>query len=175
MFRTVLSLVQDKLGDSGLERALAWMPEDLSEAIRYGRIVPSGWYSVRWFRELLGAAARASGQPLFVKEMGRAGLRVEYGSVYRALMRLLAPESLLETGMTHFSQVYTVGKVDPIEFREGYARVYWYKCTDFDCNVWQYLIGACVGMIELSGGKSVQTRILRGGEHEDLEAIARWQ
>jgi hypothetical protein len=137
--------------------------------------VPSGWYPVPWFRALLGAAATASGEHApFIRELGRAGLKLEYVSVYRALMRMLAPETLLSTGMSHFSQVYSVGKVDPLEFRSGFAHVYWYDCSGFDRHVWQYLLGACIGMIELTGGRGIETRVVRGGEQDDCEATARW-
>jgi hypothetical protein len=176
MFRTVLRLTEERLGPAGLAKVIDALPADLAEGVRYGRIVPSGWYSVIWFRALLAATGEVSGEHLpFIRDLGRKGLRVEYGSVYRALMRLLSPESLLETGLSHFAQVYSRGKVEPIEFREGYARVRWYECKDFDSHVWQYLIGACIGMIELTGGKSIQARILKGGEADELEAIARWQ
>ena len=176
MFRTVLRLTEEKLGAAGMERAIHIMPGDLAEAVRYGRIMPSGWYSVRWFRALLGAVGGASGLPgQFVRNLGREGLRLEYNTVYRALMRLLSAQSLLATGMAHFGQVYSVGKVDPLDFRKNYARVYIYECTDFDRHVWEYLVGACMGMVELAGGTSVHARILRGGDGEDCEAEATWK
>jgi hypothetical protein len=175
MFRTVLTLCEERLGASGVEAMLGELPGELSEALRYGRVVPSGWYPVPWFRALLGSAAKASGlHTPFVRDLGRRGLKLEYNSVYRALMRVLSTETLLATGLSHFSQVYSIGRVDALEFRDGFAHMYWYDCIGFDRNMWEYLVGACVGLIELTGGRSIEARIVRGGERDDCEATARW-
>jgi hypothetical protein len=176
MFRTVLSLAEAKLGGAGLARIHETVPDDLAAALHYNRIVPSGWYSVVWFRGLLSSSCNvAGGSPSFVRDLGREGLHVEFNSVYRAVMRLLKPESLLNTGLTHFSRMYSVGKASPVEFRTGYARIVWSECAGFDRHIWEYILGACTGMIELTGGADIQIRIVKGGHADECEAFARWQ
>jgi hypothetical protein len=174
-FRSVLTLVERSLGPSAMESAVSAMPEEVAKAHRYGEIIASGWYPIAWYREtwqgILGASGRGDD---FVRKVGRDSIDLDFGSIYRTLMRVLSPKTLVSVGMTHFGQIYDTGNVETFDPRDTSLRLRFTGCAGFDHTMWVEVLGSCERLAELTGAKNARSTILEAGWDEKCVAIVEW-
>ena len=93
--------------------------------------------------------------------------------LYRALFRMLSAQTLVATGLKHFSRIYDTGSVAATEELDGSMRVRWSGCTGFDRNMWVEILGACERLGELAGAKRPHGTIEEGGDGESCVAVFR--
>jgi len=177
-FRTVLTLVERARGPEGVEGSLAAMPEEVGRALRYGEIIAAGWYPVDWYRAMWsGIRSATGGGDAFVRQLGRDAIDHDFGSVYRVLMRMLTPKTLLSIGMRHFHHIYDTGEVQLTDPTSKSVRLRFDGCVGFDHAMWIEVLGSCERLAELAGGKDAQATIVSGGgDHDDAcVAAAVWR
>jgi hypothetical protein len=175
-FRTVLRLVEKSRGPEVIARALAAMPTDVAHGVRYGEIIAAGWYPVTWYRAMWSALlASAQEEAPFVRALGRDAVDVDFGSIYRALLRVLTPKTAVSIGMRHFGQIYDTGRVRVVEPTAASVRLDFTGCTGFDHTMWVEILGSCERLTELAGGLGVQAMILAGGANGEDHCLARVQ
>jgi hypothetical protein len=85
---------------------------------------------------------------------------------------VLSAQTLVATGLKHFSRIYDTRSAAVTEERDGSVRVRWSGCTGFDRNMWVEILGACERLGELTG-KNPRGTILEGGDGESCVAIFR--
>ena len=175
-FRTVLKLVEKSRGPEVIALALAVMPEDVARALRYGEIIAAGWYPVAWYRAMWSAllATVREGDP-FVRTLGRDAVDLDFGSIYRALLRVLTPKTAVSIGMKHFGQIYDTGRVRVVEPTGASVRLDFAGCTGFDHTMWVEILGSCERLTELAGGQGVHAMIVAGGGNGEDHCLARVQ
>lgn len=172
-FRTVLALVESARGAGTVERAVAAMPEDVAHALRYGEVIAAGWYPLEWYRAMWSAIQSATGEgDAFVRQLGRDAVDEDFGGVYRVLMRMLTPKTLLSIGMRHFRHIYDTGQVRVTNPTPTSVRLRFEGCTGFDHAMWVEALGSCERLAELAGGKGAHATILSGGGNEDDACLA---
>src|SRR4051794_7356477 len=105
-FRTVMKLMERHHGRSALDRAYAAMPRDVAEPLRGGSLLSVGWYAVEWYRGMWRAILDATGEgESYVRRVGREAIDEDLHSIYRPLVRMLSPHTLVTIGMRHFKQL----------------------------------------------------------------------
>jgi hypothetical protein len=175
-FRTVLTLVATARSQEVVDAALAQMPSEAGDALRYGTVIASGWYPVEWYRALWSAICGATGEgEELVRAIGRAAIDHDFGTLYRALFRMLSPTTLVTTGLKHFSHIYDTGSVAVTDVQDTSVRIQWTGCTGFDHNMWVEIVGSCERLAELAGGKNVRGSIQEGGDAERCVAVVKWR
>ena len=153
------------------------MCEPLRDGIRYGSIVSTGWYPIAWYKDLLQATRRASGEGKdLIHQIGRQCTRDDMSGIYAVIAKLISPQSLWSLSQRVFSSYYSVGMVKMSETRPGYSRAAWSNCQGFDENMWTEVLGSCVQLLEIGGAKDVRIRVLAGGRDglDAMEAAAHW-
>ncbi len=175
-FRTVMTVIAKERSRESVDAALARMPGEAGDALRYGTIIAAGWYPIAWYRALWSAICAATGEGEdLVRAMGRAAIDHDFGTVYRALFRMLSPRTLVTTGVKHFSHIYDTGSVTVTEAQSASVRIQWTGCTGFDRNMWVEILGSCERLAELAGGTTARGFILEGGDGDRCAAVVRWQ
>ena len=176
-FRTVLKLMREKLGEPVVEKALASIPADLAQALRY-EVIPAGHYPIGWYRVMWTALLGAGGQgDDFVRQIGRDAIDNDFNVFYRSLLRVLSPTTLISVGMRHFNQIYDTGQVMVIDPTPVSVRLSFTGCIGFDHVMWIEILGSCERLAELAGGKDARSTIAEGGRQGDAHCVAafRWR
>lgn len=176
-FRSVHTSLGKLRGKSAQQAALAACGTELRDGFTYGAIVPGGWYSIDWYKELFAAIRSSTGEGKeLVTEIGRQCTRDDMSGIYSMIAKLISPQSLFSLSQRVFSNYYSVGKVEVVESRKGYNQARWSGCAQFDENMWTEILGSCIQLLEIGGAESVRARILSGGHDgsDAMEAAAHW-
>lgn len=177
-FRSTLRALEHLRGPPAVEASILAMPAELASAIRYGTLIAASWYPIEWYRELFGAiVATAEGSAeRIVFEIGREAARLDMTGIYRAAFKLLSPQSVFGLSARLFSNYYDTGTVVIVESRKGFAHARWTNCTGFDYHLWREVFASSEMLLELSGAKSIRTRLASGGGQADefAELQAYW-
>lgn len=176
-FRSVYLSLGKLRGEATQRAVLEACSAVLREGFSYGAIVPSGWYPIESYKELLRVirGATPEGREL-LHEIGKQCTREDMTGVYAVLAKLLAPQTLFSLGQRLFANYYSVGNVEVLESRRGYSHARWTNCQQFDENMWTEILGSSVQLLELAGAKNVRARVLDGGQDgaDVMEAAAHW-
>ena len=176
-FRSVVVQVEKRFGAEALASVYALMPREAGDALRYGTVVPTGWYPVAWLRELLAAVRRhAGGGRDLMRALGREGRVDDFKrGVFRLVAFLSSPETLIAQSVAYFCRYDNGGELRVLESRARMARVKFSSCHGWDENVWEYTIGGVTGLLEASGASEVRVRVVEGGGDEPFLVVeARW-
>lgn len=176
-FRSVHASLGKLRGPAMQAAAIRVAGEELQSGFTYGAIVPGGWYPIAWYKELLHAARRVTGEGKeLIHEIGRQCTRDDMSGIYSMLAKLISPQSLFSLSQRVFSSYYSTGSVEVIESRKGYTHARWKDCYQFDENMWAEILGSSAQLLEVGGARNVRARILSGGSDgaDVMEAAAHW-
>ncbi len=172
-FRSVMAAVDAICPAGTRERALGQMDRELGEALRYGTILPSGWYPISSYKTMWSAILAASGGgPELVRKIAHECMRIDTAGVYRFVMRMLSPETVFAASSRFFSGYYDTGSLEVVERRRGRARAEWRGCVGFDRTMWMEVMASGEALVEMAGGKDVRHRIVLGGRDGDTDTVS---
>lgn len=164
-FRGFLRAVERLHSPAIAEQVVQALPiPEARDALRYHRIVASGWYPVAWHRALHVSAQAVTGSSReLARRIGYEGMRDDLGGVYRLVASLLAPETLVRIGNRLWSSYWNGGVVQTVEHGPGHVRTSFSECHGFDRNSWEDIIGSCQAVLEAAHAGDVRLRVLEGG------------
>lgn len=161
------------------ERLLNACPTELRDALVYSQIVPGGWYPVHWYRQLLRALITASGRPAeeFMLGLGELAANRDINGVYRTLIKLLKPGTVLSVYARLFPKYYSRGKLTVITETDHSCRIQLTECGGFDRNMYVEILGSAQHLMRLTGARQLAARITAGGrDHADYVTYdASWE
>lgn len=152
-------------------KMMASLPDQLRHDLETGVIVPSGWYPVAWKRELHQAGRRVTGEPRLARIMGNEMTKRDLNGIYRAVIRIASPAMVVAASARIFSRYLRPGKMTVVQEGEGFARVLFDDCYDFDENMWNDVFGGCEAALELTRSKVVRIRVEEGGQDGDTRTV----
>jgi hypothetical protein len=176
-FVNVLGAVAQLRGDQFRSQVIEAMPGEGSAALRLGSVIASGWYPVRWYRELFAASVAVSNDASLPRELGKASVRRDVKGVHRLLFKVMSIETLQKQGARFFKAFFRPTDVSVERVDRCIARVRYQRCFGFDKNVWQEQIGGVEELLSQSRVALPRVRVLSGGgEHDDrMDLETRWQ
>ncbi len=148
-----------------LDAVLEACSVELREGIQYRKLIATGWYPVEWYRELLAAMVDKSGRNAdeFTRELGRRAAMQDINGVYKALLKLVKPATLLSLYSRLFSNYYSKGKLLVEADSRNYARIMLRDCEGFDHNMYVEILGSAEQYLELTGAMRVLVQLVSGG------------
>jgi hypothetical protein len=175
-FRSVLESFTAMYTQEVTAECLKRCSAELQQAVNYQRIVAGGWYPMEWYRQLLKSFCAVTGGETCLKDLGRNSVERDVRGVYRAVVKLLSPDTIMSVYARLFSHYFTHGRLVVEERAPLYLRVKLFDCIGFDKNVYTELIASSERLMELAGGKNVRMRLLKGGKDGDSFALieGRW-
>lgn len=177
-FRGFLRAVERLHGAAVAEQVVDALPiAEARDALRYHKIVASGWYPVAWHRALHVSAQASTGLGRdLARRIGYEGMREDLGGVYRFIGSMLAPETLARIGNRLWTSYWSGGVVETVEHATGHMRSSFTGCHGFDRNSWEDIIGSCHAILDVAGAKDVRFRVLEGGGDgaSNMLLDARW-
>lgn len=176
-FRTVLKVLEELHGPSAVEDCKHKLPDDLHDALDYGTVLSGGWYPIDWYRQLLQATIESIHKPpSYLRIMGGRALYSDMNGAFKFLLRMLKPGTLFTMMGKTFNTYYDTGELKLLEKRKGYAHARWDRCTGFNKNMWEEVIGAAEMLFELSGATSIRLKPTKGGDDgcDFLEMTGHW-
>jgi hypothetical protein len=177
-FRGFLHALERLYDAEMVERVIDALPDpDARNALRYGGIVPTGWYPVAWHRGLHAAARSVTKSgPELARRIGYEGMKEDLGGVHRFVASMLSPQTLVRIGNRLWSSYWHGGVVTTVEHGRGRVQSAFRGCHGFDRNEWEDIQGSCLAILESAGARDVRLIVLEGGRDNDANAVleARW-
>jgi hypothetical protein len=123
-FRTFLNALEAIRGREVYDAAIKAMPCELNEALRYGKLIPSGWYPLSWYNAMLNAIVTTTNEgDRIVRETARDAMRRDIKGIYKLVFKFFSPETLYSMTPRVFSSYFDTGKTETLEIRKGFTRV----------------------------------------------------
>lgn len=177
-FRGLLSALEVLRGAESVRAVLADMPGEAGEALRSGKVIASGWYPSPWYAELHAAIHRTLRVgPEFSRTLSMAATKADINSVYRFVMRLLSPTTLLAQ-MPRVWSLYVQGPdIEMTDRRENAVRFKVVGMHGYNRGCWEDLVGGAMALLEVIGARDVRARVVSGGRDgdDDAEIDVFWQ
>lgn len=173
----LLENTREVYGAEAHERVVNRLPEELAKKARYGLLVPTAWVPISWVRATHAAIRKEEeASPDTPRQFGRRAGKMNFTTVHRAFLRVLAPEWVIARASRVYGQYVSAGTMRIVESKSGMVRAVFEGCVGYDRNIWQSTIGQCEAVLELCGARNVRVRIHEGGEDGDehLELSAFW-
>ncbi len=176
-FVSVQGAMVDLRGQAFLDRVVEAMPSESSKALGLGSVIASGWYPIRWYRELFAASVTVSGDIQIPREIGRASIRREINGVHRLLFRILSVETLQRQSSRFFQSYFRPTDCIVERLAPRHARTLYSGCTGFDRNLWLEQFGCIEEFMVQARVQVPRVRILSGGGDGDdfCEIETRWR
>ena len=177
-FLGFLQAAQDLHPDLPLEALLATSPPEMRQLLRDGTLLTGEWYPVSWYNTLHQGLRSATGAgPEICWDVGYASTRQDFeaGGIYRHLVRLLSPNTVLGLGQKIFSFYWDPGRLATRKLGRKKAWGRWEQCQGFNENTWQDILGGTVFILQLTGAHEPTLNVVAGGGDQPfLEAEATW-
>jgi hypothetical protein len=164
-------------GADAARRVLERLPEPVGNAVRFGRVVPGGWYPIAWLKTMHKVVQEVTGTgPEVSRKFGRRTGQLNFTTVHRVFLSVLAPEWVMKRAARMFRLYVERGDMRVVDSRDGMARAVFRGCRGFDRSIWEATLGQCEAVLALCGAKNIRMRIESGGGDgdDDCEAIAYW-
>ena len=177
VFRGVMQAIGERKGEPFRREVESALPEPFGESWRTGAVVASGWYPMRWYREMWETIRDRDPDPQLVRDIGRITAERELGTIHRLLMRMVSPTTLIQVSQRLLSRYFTHGTLELVERGPGMLRARWSGFEGFDGTLWMENLAGAELIVEMSGAEDVRLTRLSGGRDGDTEMIAeaRWR
>jgi hypothetical protein len=176
-FRSFARSLRRLRGEEALAKTIELLPGELGDGLRYATIVTGGWYPLEWYRDLHGAAQRATGEGReLAREIAKAGVQDDFRGVYRLVTLALSPQAMFRWAPKVVTLYYDTGQLVIDVAEKGFVKGRFLGFAGFDRNLWEDMIGGVGGVMELAGAKNLAPRITGGGKEgdEDMALEVRW-
>lgn len=166
-FSSSIGALEAIRGPEAVARVMERMPEELASAIRRGEVMPNGWYPIDWYAAFLeGVSGEPEGDELLL-EVGRVSTDHDFNRIHRILLRRLTPSTIMKVVGRVYGRYFTRGSIEVVESGRGYLRVRWVDCQGFNRPMWLDAFGAAQKILELSGARDLDVRLIAGGREGD--------
>ena len=171
-FHSVLAAFEELRGPALVAAVKQEIGGEFGEALRFGSLLPSGWYPVAWYRELFKTGAELAPDVLNMgREAGRLSGAREIRGIYKVIFRALSTETIALQAPRLFKLFYSGGKVEVLESNKKFARVHYSECFGFDRHLWQDLLGGAESIFAATGAKDLRIRVEEGGGNGDHQML----
>lgn len=173
--RSVLIAVENLAGKEGLERVTRALPSDVKKTVADG-VLATTMYPVTVSAALHLAIHDELGHGTWVMNhrVGAAAARVDYGGVYRTILRAFVNyDSVIDRLAQSFRQYNSQGDVRWIERGPGLAKGRVSGVAGYNEGMWWSVGGRVEELLRMCGAKSASTRPFECDETSCL-LVARW-
>jgi predicted hydrocarbon binding protein len=173
-----LNFLRDQCTPEQQEQVKALLPAELTRQMGLG-VFASQWYPLQHLVDLSRAIdqVKGRGDGALILEMGRQSAHEAVRGIYRIFFKIGSPEFVIQRAAQVWSRYYDSGQLEVEVLGKGHVQV---RLCDFDTPMHEHCLsvsGWIRGMLEASGGKSVETTIVQcrkqGARACGFEA--RWQ
>ncbi len=176
-FVSVLGAIEDLKGADFRAQVIQGMSTEASEALTLGAVIATGWYPIRWYRELFASGVEASGELMFARQVGQASIKREVNGVHRLLFKVISVDTLQRQGARFFQSYFRPTDVTLERLGPGHGVTRYEGCVGFDRNLWLEQLGCVEEFLVQAGVKVPRVRIRSGGGNGDdrCEIETRWK
>lgn len=177
-FRTVLLSFEKLQGQDQVNLALSQLNDEARTALRYGTVVPSGWYPVEWYAELLQCVVKASnGGSEIIRNIATMSVEHDVRGVYRFFVEHLNPATVLSVYGKLFPRYYSPGKLTVLREDVHHFTIDVRDCLGFTALMWQEIHASGRHLLSLSGATNIKDWVAKGGRDGDTFMVveASWQ
>lgn len=159
--KSLLLAIERLHGESGLRAVLDAVPADV-RADLVAPILPVRWYPIRHFacvhlavRDRLG-----KGRWEVSRALGREAGRIDFGQMYRVLLRTTSYETLWGRIRTAWRNYNSAGNAEWDTQQEGAASGRVWNVSGFNTGQWYSVAGRAEQLLLLAGAKSASIEVI---------------
>jgi hypothetical protein len=161
-----------------IDRMVPLVGESLGKTLKHRSFITSGWYPVRDYRAILGAAMKVTGRDVdLIEQLSRESTLEDFRGIYRLLAFALSPEFLMRRTAPLFGRYYDTGTLTVVVAKKGYAEAQFRGCLGFDRVLWADVISGTCAILEACGARDIKRQVTRGGGDgdADVDIVATWR
>ena len=171
--KSLLASIERLHGPDALRKVLEVVPREWREKIE-GPILAVGWYDTRivgaihvGVRDVVGGGDYRVSKPI-----GREGSRIDFGGVYRLLLRAVQYDTIWDRIERAWAAYNTHGQAKWISRKHGSAIGLVTGVEHFNDGQWWSIAGRCEMMLEMAGAKGTSVDAIEmAPDHAKIEAI----
>jgi hypothetical protein len=176
-FGSLLAALERLRGRDAVDATFRELPQEVASALRLGEVVPTGWYSIEWYRELVAAICRACPEPELdlAWQLGRDSSIAQFRGIHRLLLRVISSELLVSQAPKIFRMYFDGGEVAMAGVDTGMGVIELSGWHGFDRVIWTAVMGGLEGFLVARRAVDIRHRVLRGGGSDgSLKVEYRW-
>lgn len=163
--RSVVIAIERVAGATGVERVMAALPTEVRAAMEPS-VLATKQYPVEVSAALHLAISRELGGSGFLMNhrVGIAAAQVDYGTVYRAILRTLVDiDTVLEKVRLNWRQYNSQGEVTWRDRTDGYVRGEVRGVIGYNEPMWWSIAGRVEELLRMCGARSASVKLTRVG------------
>lgn len=157
-YRTTLGFIKSKVGEEGLQKAIALMPEDARAVLQKG-VLATEFYPFEWIVLLQQAGLSVIGgdKRSVLREMGRFSAENALTTVYKIFFKVGSPEFIIKKATAVYATYFKGGgDIRMVEETKGFIRMQIDRYPGGHPEFCRRLDGYYEMILELSGAKNIQ-------------------
>jgi hypothetical protein len=140
-------------------RVLQALPPERARALGDGDIVTMGWYPIVWYAELHDAIDKVlGGGPSLARELGHDTCVYDFNSIHRVIAAMFSVETVFGQAHRLMGLYFKGGTIERLDVQPGRGRIRFIGWYGFSRLIWEDLLGAMQGILELCGASNVRCR-----------------
>ena len=157
-YRTTLGFIKSKVGEEGLQKAIATLPDDARSAFQKG-VLATEFYPFEWIVLLQQAGLSVIGgdKRSVLREMGRFSAENALTTVYKIFFKVGSPEFIIKKATAVYATYFKGGgEIRMVEESKGFIRMQIDRYPGGHPEFCRRLDGYYEMILELSGAKNIQ-------------------
>ncbi|MBN2533426.1 MAG: hypothetical protein JXB88_11060 [Spirochaetales bacterium] len=171
-------MLEKLFGEDTVEAILREIPADKAEKLSRSILLASSWYPIRLYQALHLAAQKVTGQgPELSEKIGYLTCKEDFTGIYKVYFRIATVNFIFKQGAAMFGRYYKNGKAQVIKTQDKSVHLVYHVVGGFDYSLWRDILGGTRALLELTGSKLVELKVLSGGDDGDreMEVLLCWE
>jgi hypothetical protein len=161
--RSALLAIEQLYGDGPLQEVKAALPQAIRAQLE-PNVLPVQWYPVETSAQLHVAVRDVLGKGEWTvsHELGAVASRIDFGGIYRVLVRAAPYDSIWDRAQRAWQQYNSQGDAKWIERGASSAVGVIRGVHGYNMGLWQSVAGRTEGMLQMAGVKAASVTVVEG-------------
>lgn len=157
-------MVRDLIGADAWHALVHALPPE-TKALIDKPLMPIAWQPDHHWNDIVAllAAGPFKGSPASFTELGRRQMHRDLSTLYKALMHLVSPETVIKKAATIYGTYTKNGQMSAKSIGKNRVEVRIDDLIEATTETWLYHVGSITGTLECTGAKNVSVKITEGG------------
>jgi uncharacterized protein (TIGR02265 family) len=163
-FNSFVRTVREEIGPEEWSKVVAELSPATKKLVD-SPPMPTSWVNDDHWNELYAVLSRTTfkSTPERYTEIGRRQLHRDLSTLYKMLMHLASPETVVKKAATIYNTYTKNGRMAADMVGERHAEVKVSDVEDAPAGVWHNHIGSITGTLECAGAKNIRVTVKDGG------------
>lgn len=137
------------------------LPTEFADAVRFGALVASGWYPIRWYTDLYEQHASLKGRaPGFARKMGKITTEQDFRGIYAFIVKLASPATVFSNTQRLLKLYLQHCEAHMLERDDTHVRMR-LEIPGANDDIWDEFCGGAEAILEVNGARAPSVQFVR--------------